>query len=751
MKIWRFFLTVDGEETEIREPENWAQISLSLRRSTEMLGLEMEFANSLTFLDNGAEIIYNTYQEFGISKSIGVRILSCFDAANYEGEINWEIYRDALYPCYKSVEAGITQTGFRKNLKSRFDLNVDLNASTSVDGTDLFDFEEQTFRLHSRELKFAAKYNVNKELDRASFGRVVVNEDNSAKTFKYLPPFLVTGSDFPGSRSSEGFETPDGLSGYFYSDFTYPQGITNRRLNMSYYLDFKTWYTNEQTCPFSSHHWEGGIVALDLYVRKVTDNTTVSYKRLQEQYHFANAKPHPDDPFQNPDTAPRTIWQGTEDIDLPADCIWYFEIVFSGDGDTDYGCSNIIVHAVIFNPDSCKLEYTENSVYPGSELQGLKIHESLDKLVEILTGQPNSMKSEYFGRTDTQGRTYSSNGEGSWAVLTNGLGIRGMKNGANTPYPISVTFKKLAEGLDRIHNLGIAFEREGTKDIVRIEPKTYFYNRTVRYTIPRIKGIRRLFSVENVYNEVEVGYSRWETQNVNGLQAINTKHTYSLNSGINKSKKLNLVSEICTEGTVIETTRRYQFKSNPTTDNPTDNDLFLISLNRIEVTTDKYTGVSATFQPATVSERNESFLLVMEVIGPDSVYNLRLSPSRNLIRHLPFIGISLTRNPSQIVKFMTGLGNILEWDKLNGEEDYIYQNQDHTVQSRLYDFENLQFQADLTLSQFLYIASNSRFSVIVSETESDYYGSSVREVTYNPNRSGGIATFKSDSYGPEEE
>jgi hypothetical protein len=86
-------------------------------------------------------------------------------------------------------------------------------------------------------------------------------------------------------------------------------------------------------------------------------------------------------------------------------------------------------------------------------------------------------------------------------------------------------------------------------------------------------------------NKIEIGYQKWESENIGGIDEVCTRHEYA--TEINSAKSaMSLLSRYSASGYAIEWTRRKWFYEEPTTDWRYDNDNFIIS------TKDTYYGPS---------------------------------------------------------------------------------------------------------------------------------------------------------------
>jgi hypothetical protein len=179
--------------------------------------------------------------------------------------------------------------------------------------------------------------------------------------------------------------------------------------------------------------------------------------------------------------------------------------------------------------------------------------------------------------------------------------------------------------------------------------------------------ISREIEKELIINFIEVGYNTWQPEDINGLDEFATVHQYSLPMKTIGEKYI-IKSSIIASGSIIEVTRRKQFDSTLTTDTKFDNDVFIIALNHSN--------------PA-ICEKNENFDQVNNLLSPETAYNLRLSPARNLLRHGNVINSSLLAKVGASYHFTYGEGNFIMESELkvsdtcpgNFNNDLLKENQ----------------------------------------------------------------------------
>lgn len=297
------------------------------------------------------------------------------------------------------------------------------------------------------------------------------------------------------------------------------------------------------------------------------------------------------------------------------------------------------IDANFYNLIDPHLNITGDTTYPDSEAEGFFLHDAIAGVIERIVGQ-NSFYSEILGRTDTNMRQYASNGCYSKNVLLRGLQIRGY---SLTEKPFSVSFNQLWKGANPIFNLGIGYETIGDTEYIRLEDKAYFYDNDVSIDISNVRQMIREYDPDSIYNKIEVGYNRWESGAVQGIDDPQTKRTYA--TRITKAKNtLNINSDFTAASTAIEDTRRQTIEKGK--DYKYDNETFDIAINDDDVSPDRYG-----------PELDENFNSITGLINHTTRYNNILTPMRNLLRWANVWNGCLQKYQNSFIKFVSGEGN----------------------------------------------------------------------------------------------
>lgn len=315
--------------------------------------------------------------------------------------------------------------------------------------------------------------------------------------------------------------------------------------------------------------------------------------------------------------------------------------------------------------------------------------------------------------------------------LTNGGLIRAITT-PSVP-KVFTNFEDLFKNISKIFNLGWGFYADESKLTVR--EMDFFYSDTLIVDFGSAREIAFTHAADLTFGKINVGYSKWEAEEYNGIDEVNTKRTFRRNEAT-IANELDLITDIITAGYTIEITRRKNQAKTGTQDWRYDNDLFLIN------TEDVYGYVQA------VQGNIESPL---NIVSPETRYNYLLTPIRNLMRWFKSI---CTVNPTVAdaeLQFQSGTGNYLASGEVRDdcapENSSVAENETITQS----DFENsidalplwlpiyMEFEIPVSVADFLAIKADPYGYYRVSCGGTEYQGYLV-EINYRPNT--GKATVK---------
>lgn len=729
--MWQFSITYNSITTVIDEPIGWADTEIVIKRNKEYHGIFFEYSlNKLRYHGTAFSILKGAYDTSGIDAEAELLIeFKCDDSDTYDefyvGKFAFnQIKIEEGNGCY--IEIPIEQIGCVNTFLNRKDQKVNLNSNEDFDGNALTAYTglNEVLQFPPKEILLQTDYQDGAEINY-----------NATKPIGLTNYCLTVGFE---NVNLEEIENSNSIAyevvGTATDLFNDNEGLINivpmgqlYCLGNDYNIDIQlegdlTEFSADATRSYSA----------DLVLRIVDQNNNTKFITSLETGLGGT--------FLSGVTNNKTIsvnYQTTQQLGAGDRIYVYFFIpmLFTatpGGGSASFNF-NVDFTTGIFKIDTLSLcQSTSGKV--------AYINEALSRTVEAITNDCIRVKSNYYGRTNSQPYASEIDGCGGLRVITDGLNIRKKLLTDGSVPPITVSFDDMINGLDPIDCIGYGLEDDTTRagfKWIRIEPFEYFYNSGTSLTLKGVNKIDTSVDESRIYSQIEIGYSKWESEEYNGLDEINTKRTYRtvLNSVKNTLRKL---SQFITSGYALEITRRQGTNSN---DWRFDNDIFLIQLRRKGI---------AVF----VEFFNNTQLLFNNLITPFTTYNIRLSPVRNIMRWFPIIQASWSKiatSPIE-VKFTEGTANYKAETQIipNGclpEVNNFLLAEDRNVSKNdllgvtpdpIFEPELIKFDFPLSYQQFQTLRNNPYKKIKIIGNFGDKSGW-IDTINYKPNT--GIATF----------
>lgn len=351
------------------------------------------------------------------------------------------------------------------------------------------------------------------------------------------------------------------------------------------------------------------------------------------------------------------------------------------------------------------LTYEYESKFADTTCKVMLIHDYLKRMFQSMTGLPHPIRSDYYGNTNStylSGGTptaYSADGDGAMKGITNVFQIREFPIADEPMVDTFQEFYKFMWGNDTI---AIGLEFDGVTPYFRIEPIEYFYDKTTQIFDFSADGFRPKqvpLSVDKSlsYNKIKFGDTNYKDEKFGVLDAINAVREYSIFTESESTKTYDFTIPQITNGTIIELSRRKPFANFEKEDTTYDDNIVVIELRRLTGTT-------------FARDKDQDFTSITGIENSDTVYNLKLTPKRRLLKHLKIIGASLWGaidnpvaygNPS--ILFVSGRGIYGYTTQLTTEGSALDENEDIVINSTnivpLYTNEIQEFEVPLTLDQ----------------------------------------------------
>lgn len=343
------------------------------------------------------------------------------------------------------------------------------------------------------------------------------------------------------------------------------------------------------------------------------------------------------------------------------------------------------------------------------------LHEAGARLLEIITGVSDPLNCSLIGRTDSEPRTYDSDGDYATLGIATGNMLRGYTFGHK---PLITSFADYFKSIDALMNLGCWYN--GSEFI--IDSKDTFYRDEEIIDLGDVQDLEISVATEKYFNTINCGYRDELSYNeVSGNQNFNVPMSFGNPSKVDND--LDISSPYHGDDYGIELSRKTNYKDDFSVDTDYDDQIFFVWGERD----------GAFYTTVQGDDLNE----VEGVYSPETRLNLYITPKRNLRNHRNQLSIPLWKSEAKTFY----LEKQFELDLLTkiGTEDIIEEKEDFTysgLQEPLYYPELYNFTSKLTFAHILQLQSDPHGYVTFTYDGETYTGF-ILEVSSEPfNRKG---------------
>lgn len=726
MPALRWTLRYNGQTVVLStDPLGWDEIDLQLQRDEKWRGLFYEFTNEYGFYckGGGKELVDLAHEEAGSEGDVELDIEAlCSNVYThiYEGKLNMSSWREEqrgtiLYSFLEVDPRGITPI-----IRKREDVEVDLLATESLGGVTLtsYTYGNYDLNLHSKVIFQESK--LERLSDTTSDEDYELVRGLSYNIYHQDAIPLAIGELKQSYDQSDFWTTPAGIpaaitlanSGIaLWHDTTQAVPVVTP-VTYNWSLRMKGTFVMTMNTPVST----GASMTVTFHLIKDDDLSGVTGIYSNTIFTSGAVSNHVTQAFDFSSS-------GTVNM-VGGDKIWAYWII---DFSFTIGLASDFFNFEFELEDDSFIDINADTTYTASLCPAIAIHEAWSRVCEGITDQTLAFKSEFFGRTNSQGISYASNGCGAFTAMSCGKNIRLLEY---IRHPIVTSLKDMFESFDSIHGLSLQVELHNGIEVVRVEEADYAYQDTVIFRAVNVPKIETSFSADMCYNELEIGYTKWETESANGIDEPNTKAKWTF-TGIKNIK--NVFSALCkfiAGMYAIELTRRQIPQQ--TEDYKYDNDNFIFALKR-DVT------------QLNICEKNENFASVTNLISPSTAYNLRFNLYSNFKRLMNLFTTGLTKQTPQTIKYTSFEGNkdmtyAYNADGCVGDhlgatvqnvQDTTYPDVDARRGDPILLPETINFDYPVSFVEWLAIKANPRGKVEFSGTESDFKSGHLKLLSYN--------------------
>lgn len=559
----------ETSEVLTRDPIGWDEMTLRMSRDKLYHGVFTEFTLSLKWHCNGGgkDYIDNIYNLEDINANITVLIeIDCDSTGNYT-----ELYSGKLNLASYSTDGEYTTCNIEKSdlftkLKARDEISVDLESDTSIGGETISTVDTKELAMHSQNILLQSGIEATQALAKTN------PHPNAADTILFRG-FISHDVDTRNSEleSFQGWNDYDdvALNGPSASDTFLPEIYTAVDENLEYpvTLTYKANFLGEFRDAIASIQ-SRTVTGLTLSLYYGNDLASAAFIPLVSTGGYADGTTGHTEPFTTGGLLTGSItlqygqkvWLG-----------WFFSGTITTGPYVDYWNFE-------FDYDTALFSLEVDSTTAPTQAKSVLVHEAFNQVCDSIADADLKFYSDFYGRLDSEKITYAGDGCGSKIAVTNGLNIREFEDKG-----IFCSLRDLFNTFHAIHNIGLTIEEvntiyAGMLEVVRVEPIQYFYDSTTE--IIRLTGgvkVDRTNDNSRYYNNVVVGYDKWENEFKGGLDDPSTRHEYS--TKVNSVKgNYNKISPYIASGYAIEFSRRKNSAIERTEDWRYDNDNFVIAV-----------------------------------------------------------------------------------------------------------------------------------------------------------------------------
>lgn len=698
----------DYGNSVIDEPTGWDSTDeKEFARNEDYHGIFAKFSNSLKFVGNGYDYLYNIKAIYGIQTQVRLTKEEKHPKTDewakvYDGYLDMSTYEDET----QQISVKFNSGGLEEILKARESEEIELSRTTAMDGMFLEPLDNITkyVNLNGRKIFLKSKWEVRKTNNNV-LGMSVFSDDGNTR-------YQSTG--YP--LETLVYQSHEEAQLVFFDSFANHVVGTTGMMFLAQVDRERTFRIRGKNIEFKTLITRFDYQWAFFSVNLVTYNNAGAYDRKVRKtlLHYGAG----DVDFKNSDEVLEIQNQilklnFDETVTLFEGESLALEILIGADlQDTISGGARF---SVDITDRKGELYVDEDSYFDATKSKFILAHEYLDRITSIITNKKDSFRSNFFGRPELG---YMSNGIGALTGLTHGFWVRGFdalpentEDNPNLFKPLTTSFKDTISSFNAIWNVGLGIERIGYREKIIIEDLRYFYSRNVTIKLPNeVSKIKRTVATKYVYSGIEMGskkggdYSEaMGLDEYNGIGKWNTLFTVVRNT-------FSKISEYRSDSYGKEFARRKQFSKDPTLDTSYDMDIFTMDLKK---------GIGETYDERVWQDDFEK-----EPTGtysPETATNLRFSPVNMLLRHGWEIAACLTKYPIDFIRYGSSTANSNLTTKLIGKDEFAedVNIQNSELEKARYVADYIEFEHEL---DFELLQSIEGFTIVNNERIYNIYG-----------------------------
>lgn len=332
--------------------------------------------------------------------------------------------------------------------------------------------------------------------------------------------------------------------------------------------------------------------------------------------------------------------------------------VYGNYHNTDIGSEDVDHNFWVYPADGYKITISNATQFQQTSSKVVLYHEAFQRACQYVSNQKDVFRSSLVGRPEIvlpdTWEPYTEDGVGALISWTNGNNIR------ERDKPIITTINELLQFADMAFYVGFGFEVIAGQMVLVLERRSYFYRKDQKImSLGKVFNPKSSVAPERYANQIEYGYAgKIDIGQTNGIDEFNTTRKTSIPI-VNTKNQIKVSVKTRAGGYQIEYQRRL---SDKTEDGKLDDDNFVVCVIRD----------GDSFK----TKRNEGYTAITNVFDADSGYNYDISPARCLTTSgwMEHIAAMLIRSFDKTIKFSGGEVNFLMTSQKTGETTPIAEN-----------------------------------------------------------------------------
>lgn len=637
-----------------KDPINWEKSKTEVGRSETTNGMFISVTNNLEFIGEAFEYIETNYQVLGTQAKVKLTKFKMHPITDeWELEFTGYLNFGSRKIENKRLKIDFVEGGLRELLVAQMRENFELDRATDVKGNPISRLRPDQISIKGRDLFLLSRLEGKNTTAFKVISGLWQSQGDYRETFKVAPLDITALADDQNIRppvddiGNQGRPVEgDGVVNKFFALADRDRGKTRVEINLDFRIDHV--YTSES---FANE--------MKVFLRRYTD------ERETGGLEFTFAEDYELIPLMDPRDHEAETFSKTLELELYPKKGESFALYFWTRG--IYGTSGIGGNTgqmqVYIDNYKCTISWEEDSFYPRTVSNFMTAKAVGDRLSEIYTGRP-SFRSKFLSET--------------WKDLgfTGGFWLRNMskydqtEEGEKEARTLTMSFENYYKSIHAVEPVGYGIITEGNRQYIALEHIRYFFQPYTTIRLGKVSNVKRRTAVERIHTSITTGYTKGGNyEKPLGLDEPNIKSTSITPITVDGAGKYEVLGPSRTDSYAVEQVRRLQAKDYPEEDTPYDRDPFLIDAKIIS----RSNQGSTVYEPRLWQDDFEK--APTGVYSPSTIFNLRLTPGYNKLRHACMFNGDTVKTPDEKLIYATNEGNSKLSTKMTGKAE-MKENQD---------------------------------------------------------------------------